>query len=443
MQQGPSLVVVRGARATTDPTFACMAHDTRPNHYLALTLDKGSVVDRQIFRAAERKAVEQLMADKAHFRGGVYADTRTQSELLPLRVPKHAQEADLATFRRAKSDEEMASVRRLNELVYGRLHMAESEAEFRGVEGGDDDATDVSKEDLQAAYKRTETVGFVEYRGGFRDSKGIHVELTNVEPKTEEWKERLERVHRGLDAVEAELREGARVDDLTETFAKSLDLTKDRFYGKPVQHVGYEPLEQDIPLDTVQRYDCLRVGIPVSDGEHTALVFRSVHTIDDDDAKDNLGALFRATMQEREYGAPSEGELRKIRKEFDDIVQGQPQEMKDLSNKLYEIIVQWKTAFANAPDESDGKASTSRTWGFSRTRKAQTSPSTPNTSPQTSDPSNENFQKLQTLLRDVDVEILKQLSSDSQVSRILGSDAPEMTQKIVLLRMIQKINSQK
>ena len=41
---------------------------------------------------------------------------------------------------------------------------------------------------------------FVEYRGAVRDSTGLTLELSEIEPISEEWIHRMERVHRGLDA---------------------------------------------------------------------------------------------------------------------------------------------------------------------------------------------------------------------------------------------------
>lgn len=262
----PTLVVVRGSYRGANPAYVSAAHDTRKNHYVALELQGGRVLERTHYRAAERRALEERMGA---YRGAVLADRRADASLLPLTPPETAGDADLGALRRAKSPEELDALAHVADLAFRGLHSTDGGAAFRGVataaEGGDG---------MRAAHRVTKRPGFVEYRGGFQTAGGLYSELSRVEARTPAWQARLDRVHAGLDAVERELRVGARVADLDRAF-RGHTAADDVVYGSVVHHTGYEPHEADVPLDVVRDGDFLTVGVAVGDGKDTAVVYRS------------------------------------------------------------------------------------------------------------------------------------------------------------------------
>ena len=289
----PALVVVRGAYRGTDPTYACLTHDVREGHYGSFEILDGRVQNRTVYRASERAALERRMAEANAF-DAVYVDGRDDARLLALTAPKHALPADLNLFRRAKSDGEMRVLRELGQLSRDSLDASSDGRTFRG-------ATATGVTPYRAAHARVARDGFVEYRGGFQSPTGLFAELSRVEPTNDAFRGLLERTHRGLDAVQREMRVGASVDALTETFRAHL-APEDRLYGRVLAHVGYEPEEADIPLTHICEFDVLRLGATVGlEGTPAARVYRSVH------AFDSPSSTYRATEgAENDVRSPSQ-----------------------------------------------------------------------------------------------------------------------------------------
>lgn len=274
-----SLIVVRGSYRGTDPNYACTAHDAQPGRYAVIEVEDGRVAKRTIVPSSERAVVEEKMRT---FRGTVYADGRKDSSLLPLTAPASAREADFATYRRAKSDDEMKAVDEMAKWSRRALDDgATSTSTFRGAAQNAGYA--------KSAFTVVKTPGFVQYRGGVQDTMGRCSDLTRVVPRTQEWEERLTRVHRGLDDVEKHLFRGASVAELDRRFMSHMQAGTDVVYGSVVNHIGFEGHEEGVPLGTVEQYDSLRVGVAVSDGTHTALVYRGTRTIQEEE-----GEAFRA-----------------------------------------------------------------------------------------------------------------------------------------------------
>lgn len=259
-----SLIVVRGSYRGTDPAYACMGHDTKKNHYLMLEMEDGNVAKRTIVPSSDRKIVENAMNNGVY--RGVHVDKRADPALLSLRVPSHAMELDFSKYRRAKSDSELFALQTLSEKTHQLLRKDVTNASFRG------EATVTSN---KYAHKVDKYRGFTQYRAGIQDSMGRCSDLTHVEPRTNEWKARMTRTYRGLDAVEAAIKEGVSVRDLNNEFMKHMDSDFDKVYGNVVHHTGFEGHE-DLPIDELQVYDFVTVGAAIGDckGE-TALVYRS------------------------------------------------------------------------------------------------------------------------------------------------------------------------
>ena len=258
----PSLVVVRGSYRGLDPAYACVARDTRPGHYATFEVDGGVVQNRAHYRASERDDLQRLMRSY----DTVYVDRRDGDGLLPLTPPPEALTADLNVIRRAKSEEEMRVMREMSSLTRRMLDGSPDDATFRG-------ATSESALPYKWAFQKTDRPGFTEYRGGFQSASGLYTDLTRVEPKTAAFRGLLERTNRGLDAVQRNLREGASVEALTTLFRSHL-LPTDRLYGGVLHHAGWEP-EEPIPLQTVEKYDTLRLGATVGmEGTDAMRVYR-------------------------------------------------------------------------------------------------------------------------------------------------------------------------
>lgn len=270
-----SLVVVRGAYRGTDPTYACVAHNTNPSNYCLLDIENGRVVQRAVVPAANRRTVEEAMAKSDTYRGGVYVDARADRGLLPLTTPAHAREADLASFRRAKSDEELEALESLHAAAVRLIDDSEKSGKggFRGA---------AHTEGHKHAYHVTRKAGFTQYRGGLQDELGRCSEATRVVPKTEAWEARLARAERGFRAVESAIRPGAKVRDLNQAFLEHMDPEKDAVYGSVVRHVGQTSHEEEIPLEGVEAYDFLGVGAAVGEldgAREVALVYRNAKAV--------------------------------------------------------------------------------------------------------------------------------------------------------------------
>lgn len=262
------LVVVRGARHSVDPTYACMAHDTYRGRYLMLEIENGRVSKRTT--ADDRRVVEERMRSGEY--RGVYTDRRADSHLMPLTHPEQSLEADLASFRRAKSDEELEALASLSTATMRNLRADDNTTSksFRGA---------AQTEGFKSAFQVTRAKGFVQYRGGLQDTLGRCSDLTRVDARTPEWEARLARAYRGLDAVRERLQVGTSVKELNDVFLSHMDAEKDYVYGDVVHHTGFESHETSVPLDRLEPYDFVTVGAAVGDGAETAVLYRAAQGV--------------------------------------------------------------------------------------------------------------------------------------------------------------------
>jgi hypothetical protein len=269
-----SLVVVRGNFRGLDPTYACLSHDGNEGNYGLIHFNDGRLTKREVIPHSQRSTVEDFTL-RNNYRGSVYVDDRTCKNLLPLKTGKHCLPFDLGKFRRAKSDVEIDSLNALYGATRELLHNDDlTDRKFRG-------AATMYCEETKAAFKRTECKGFVQYRGGLKDSLGRVADLTRVEPKTQQWVERLDRVYRGLSMVRQNVNVGASLKRLNNDFMGYMDPTMDVVYGNVIHHTGFEGHEADIPLDTINEYDFLKLGVAIGDAKSgdVALVYRSAFPV--------------------------------------------------------------------------------------------------------------------------------------------------------------------
>ena len=252
-----SLVVVRGNRQGLDPSYACLSHNGEQGNYALLTFRDGQLVSRDVVPFADRARVEDYTL-RDGFRGTVYVDERNDARLLPLRWSKKCESADLSVFRRAKSDVEIEALCGLTATTRDLLERESNgkDGTFRGVE---------RDSGLKSAFQRTETPGFVQYRGGVKDELGRMTDLTRIVPKTEEWEARLQRVYRGLARVEDLIAPGVALAAVNDAFLECIDPTKDVVYGDAIHHTGFEGHENMVPLERLEEFDYLKLGVAVGD----------------------------------------------------------------------------------------------------------------------------------------------------------------------------------
>lgn len=266
MSEHKTLYVVRGAQNFVDPTYACASHDNKCGKYAMLEIDneKGMVTKRML--VTTQGEVEQ---QALNYRG-VIMDSRTDDFLLPKPNVEGSTVADLDDIRRAKSDTELQELRELSQKTREMLNTHDEESTFRSV------ADELGNRSYFKAYK---TEGFTEYRGGMKNEKGICSDLTRVVPNNEAWKERLQRTNQGLDLVTKSAEEGVSVEELNNIFRGCLDETKDMFVPSCVHSTGYESNESLNKFEKLKAYDFITVGVAISDGKDTALVYRGTKQI--------------------------------------------------------------------------------------------------------------------------------------------------------------------
>ena len=260
------LYVIRGARSKLDPTYACASHDKESGRYVTLEVDttKGRVVNRRV--ESSREAVEELASNYR----GVYMDTRDDPNLMALPKVKNSIAADLDLIRRAKSDEELRDLRNLSAKTRAMLEEGMSEAKFRGT------ANSLGN---RAYFKAHRGKGFTEYRGGMKDEHGRCSDLTRVVAHNAAWEERLARVYRGLDKVEKAAKSGVSIKELDDLFRGCLDETKDAMASSCIHPTGYESNEKFRNFKHLADYDFVTIGVGISDGKDTALIYRSTMEI--------------------------------------------------------------------------------------------------------------------------------------------------------------------
>ena len=262
-----SLFVVRGSFRGIDPNFACAAHSGRSGLYAAVEVADGSVVSRTL--TSDRAQVEEMIKDPKF--AGVYLDRRTTKGLLPAIEDRHCQTLDFASFRQAKSDEEMTSLESLYSQAYRGATQSVDSQSFRGAVAQNDDT--------KAVFETHKHRGFVQYRGGLRDSKGRVAVVSHIAPNTPEWEARQKRVYRGLDAVLDQLSVGATQEMLETTFRGYLHAS-DHVHGPIVHHTGFEDRETTtLPFRKAELYDTLKVEADVSDGREVARIFRGFRAL--------------------------------------------------------------------------------------------------------------------------------------------------------------------
>ena len=310
-----SLLIVRGGRNESDPTFSCIAHSTDTGGYVAIELENGIVTNRTLYRGSERKTLETLAESPTYT--SVYADKRTEKHLLPFRYPKHSLTADLNVFRRAKSDEEISSIQRMAGILNASREHARDEQHFRGT---------VDSLDYRHAVQERTGREFTLKRYGLQDELGRGVELTSVEPHTLDWKARMMRVDAGCRAVGKQLREGVTGAELDTTFRSHLNPNSDVVYGSVLHHTGYQPWEDDLKVDVLRKYDVLTVCPIVGDKRGNSVPYmHSVHAITEQEfrgADASYERLFRApeVVPSLPFSKPVTDDNPKVYKRFTDNV---------------------------------------------------------------------------------------------------------------------------
>lgn len=265
-----SLYIVRGPQSghganTHDPVFSCMAHSTKSDRYLALEISEDGI-SRQIVDGSAVTSISQ------NFRGTVHLDVRNDAGLMPLpSVGECVPIDDFSTFRRAKSDAEIADLDVMYADTRSRLDddFVQCIDTFRGNETS-----------MESGFTKTEHNNFVQYRGGFRDRLGRSSDLTTVVPKTQEWEDRLDRVYQGLEAVEKHAGIGVSRSTLNNLFLSHMD-PQDSVYGNVTNAVGWSLGEDGMEFDTLNKYDYIMFGCAIAgpDDETPALVFRNARAI--------------------------------------------------------------------------------------------------------------------------------------------------------------------
>ena len=249
----------------------------------------GETVDRS--HTTSRSEVEKEMKS---FRGTVLVDDRNDRNLMPLTVPDNAKSYDMSHIQRIKSDECIEAVERMARLTRQKLYAATDvdAKSFRGDSGA-------SKPFPRSAFQKTETAGFVQYRGGFQDDMGHCTDLTRVEAKTQEWEDRLDRVYRGLDAIKSHCYDGVKEETIQRIFRAHLDPKMDQFVSGPIFSTGYKGIEDNVKLEKLQTYDLLTLGAVIGNyrGE-TSTVLREVKQVTEYDPP-------RVKWEENAKAAPS------------------------------------------------------------------------------------------------------------------------------------------
>lgn len=266
-----AILAVRGTKMGHDPTFACVCHNSNPRQYGVLRFRGGNVVERILYDASERTKVEHAI-DNARKEGTtVLLDKRTDKSLLPA-FRGSGESAPLNEIVRAKSEAEKKSLESLYRRTFDALHVPKSVTSnsFRGSSS------------MKSEFRVSEGDGFRQYRGGFQDDLGRFSDMTKVEPLTQEWKERMERVYRGLREVEQAVGPGVKVDTLNKLFRACIDESKEALVGDVVQQTGFR--DDSFPRGgRIEEHDAVKIGGVIRDitskyrgAKNTCLVFTGV-----------------------------------------------------------------------------------------------------------------------------------------------------------------------
>lgn len=280
----PQKIIVRsGTGDYYDSNYAGIMHHRGHDQLGVVDIDEdGNVVRRTTLPAADGDGIREHL--NAAYRGTkVYVDRRPHDSLVPLADNDMCETLDFTRYRRAKSDEEHAAMRDLEHRTSALFGKQVDVDTYRG--------TLADEEQLRSAFQKRVCNGFIEYRGGLQNSRGITTDQTVIEPLNEKWQQRNERVDRAFRAVEGLVTEGRPVKEIDDVFMGCLDPQLDVQYGSCIRHACYDHHE-NIPLDTVKRYDMYRFGAGVGDREtnEVALYYRGTVFVEDDDDLLSRGA---------------------------------------------------------------------------------------------------------------------------------------------------------
>ena len=260
-------LIVRGKFRGADPNFSGLMHSVSDNSVGIVDLVDGCVAGRTTIPANDTASIARHV-ETVYQGTRVQVDDRDDADLVPLATNPKCEPLDFVKYRRAKSVDERDAVASLEEHARRLLQTdANEETAFRG--------TMSDEKGLESAYQVRHGNGFTEYRGCFRDARGMVSDLTEVKPDNEDWRYRCARADRAFRAVEDEIRVGASVKDIDDVFMGHLDLEKDVVYGSTLRHTGYLHHE-DLPLDTLQPGDLYKVGAAIGDRQtgEVALFYR-------------------------------------------------------------------------------------------------------------------------------------------------------------------------
>ena len=231
---------------------------------MTMEVTPNGIENRQFWK--DIPAMEAYIRD---YRGTVWADMRTpkyRGSLIDVKYPQSAIPLDMATFRRAKNDEDAAQMEHMNALLQQGL-TEHGGASFRAA---------AESEALGTMHKEIPSEYFTQYRGAVRTPYGLQLEAADVSDfkgsRAAEWENIRDSVYRGFAAV----RECAMTPSVTSSFINNMfkcylpeDVTLENTL---VNHVGYGPGEPEFRgTDAVQAHDVLQLKAFVG--------YRGVHAL--------------------------------------------------------------------------------------------------------------------------------------------------------------------
>ena len=232
------MAIARGSKNDIDPYSACLANEAATGKYVVLEVSGNHVSSRRLFRSSERSVVEKIASEAS--RGGttVLYDMRKKSDILPLTIPRHADPLDFQGLVRARSEDEILRVQALSRKTFDLLHQdrVSNARSFRGVS---------EQSECDGTLEKRQMDGFVQYRAGMRDEKGLVSDLTRVVPQTPEWEQRMGRIYKGLQAVGEAAVVGASHWTLKSVMESHLDASKDQMLDMtPIRFTGFRGNEK-------------------------------------------------------------------------------------------------------------------------------------------------------------------------------------------------------
>lgn len=245
------LIVVRGAKRTSDPTYRCVAHEDTPGRYCLIHVDEtGRVEKRTSMPYAARRQVEKMCSSSSV---PVFLDKRVDNTLVPAldaSVDAACEDAAhvLHSIRNNKSESEKNTLTELYEAT--KNMMASDETTFRG-------------QAAQAGYpsyaKSTRYRGFTQKRFGMK-KEGLVSDVCAIEPHDAEWKNIAQYAARCLDRMQEDLAVGSSIDNAETTFGQNMTAASLNIVGKPVVRIGYETNEPVYAGERVEEHDVLSLS---------------------------------------------------------------------------------------------------------------------------------------------------------------------------------------